>query len=374
MHIPDGYLSPATCVVFYGAMAPVWYLSARKVERSLKLRQTPLLALAASFTFVIMMFNIPIPGGSTGHMVGTAVVAIVLGPWVGIMALSLALTLQAFLFADGGITTLGANCFNMAFLMSFSGYAVFTLLASGSVGPVRRFIAAATSGYVAVNVAAFAVAVELGVQPIIASGADGLPLYAPYPLTVAVPVMMASHLLFFGPVEAVGTGLIIGYAYRVTGGLIEGVGAGGLNPHGTRSLWAALALLILLTPLGLIAASTPWGEWGAEELSKLLGYLPGGMEKLGGFWKGLMPGYSIPGSEGAVSSVLAYVAAAAIGSLLTVAVVYFITRVGRRIKEEQEGKGAGGGEEESGDKRGFGGKGDNDGKGGGKGRGARWTA
>src|SRR3972149_2087520 len=142
MHIPDGYVSPATCGVFYAAMFPVWYYASKRAERELKLKQLPLLALGAAFTFVIMMFNIPIPGGSTGHMTGGAVVAIALGPWAAIVGLSLTLSLQAFFFGDGGLTTLGANCFNMAFLMCLSSYYIYRVIAFGEAGSARRLFAA----------------------------------------------------------------------------------------------------------------------------------------------------------------------------------------------------------------------------------------
>jgi len=98
MHIPDGYLSPKTCGVLYAAMATIWYLAARKVQKTLHAKQIPLLALSAAFTFVIMMFNIPIPGGSTGHMVGGVIVACVLGPWAAVISISTALVIQALLF------------------------------------------------------------------------------------------------------------------------------------------------------------------------------------------------------------------------------------------------------------------------------------
>src|SRR3989337_3532719 len=154
MHIPDGYLSPKTCGVLYAAMVPIWYLAARKLQKTLHTNQIPLLALGAAFTFVIMMFNIPIPGGSTGHMVGGAVVACVLGPWAAVISLSLALTIQALLFGDGGITTLGANCFNMAFIMPFTGYYIYHVGMAGRPGPKRRWIALFAAGYVAMNMAA----------------------------------------------------------------------------------------------------------------------------------------------------------------------------------------------------------------------------
>lgn len=320
MHIPDGYLSPKTCAVFYAAMAPVWYVASRRLEKGLRTRELPLLALSSAFVFVIMMFNIPVPGGSTGHMVGTAAVAVLLGPWAGVMAMTVALALQAVFFADGGITSFGANAFNMALLMSFSGYLVYTVLASGSPGRRRVIFASAAAGYVSVNAAALAVAVELGIQPIVASGADGLPLYAPYPLGVAVPAMMVSHLLIFGPIEAVGTALVVEYVRRTSAA--DGAVRAGMP--GLRPLWAALVLLVILTPIGLIASGTPWGEWGAEELGRLVGFVPSGMEGLEGAWRGAAPEY------GAGHGALGYIVSAAAGSAGAVFLIYLAGRLWRR--------------------------------------------
>lgn len=339
MHIPDGYLSPGTCVVMYGAMAPVWYVAARRAERSMRMSEIPLLALGSAFVFVIMMFNIPVPGGTTGHMVGGAVVASVLGPWAGVMAMTIALTLQAFLFADGGLTTLGANCFNMAFLMSFSAWAVFRLVGSSGQSRARELLAAAAAGYVSVNVAAFAVAFELGIQPVIASTPEGMALYAPYPLSLSVPAMMVSHLLVFGPVEALGTALVVDYARRSVGvasATAAGPAGGEARPAarprgGLKRLWAALLLLVLITPIGLMATGTPWGEWTTEEVEGLVGYVPGGMAGLAGLWRGILPDYALPGAEGGALSAAVYIAAALVGSIVTISVVYvMLTRGSRR--------------------------------------------
>ncbi|MEK7774175.1 MAG: cobalt transporter CbiM, partial [Deltaproteobacteria bacterium] len=299
---------------------PVWYAASRRVERSLKLRRLPLLAMGAAFTFVIMMFNIPIPGGSGGHMVGATVAAIVLGPWAGVVALSLALTLQAFLFADGGVTTLAANCFNMAFVMSFAGYYTYRALSYGDAGGVRRFLSAAAAAYIAVILAALSVAIELGIQPHIAHGIDGRPLYAPYPLSVTIPAMTIPHLLFFAPVEALGTALVVSYAHKTGTDILY-------RPDARlRPLWAVLVALVVLTPLGLIFSGTPWGEWGMEELLGLTGYLPQGMERLGGLWRGVLPGYNLPGSGG-IWAVVFYVVSAALGSSAVVSLIYLWGRL-----------------------------------------------
>lgn len=325
MHIPDGYLSPKTCGVFYAVMAPIWYLAARRLQKTLHAKEIPLLALSAAFTFVIMMFNIPIPGGSTGHMVGGVVAASVLGPWAAVISLSLALTIQAFLFGDGGITTLGANCFNMAFLMPFAGYYVFHIIAAGNPGQRRKWVALFIAGYVAMNIAALAVAVELGIQPLIASSPDGIPLYAPYPLSVTIPAMAASHLMFFGLVEAIGTAMIVSYVFKTNEAMLYKPAANPLKP-----LWIALIILIILTPIGLLAKGAAWGEWASEKLTAVLGYLPEGLKGLEGLWTSLMPDYNIPGFNSHAKSALGYVISAAIGSSIIVLIIYLAGRIWKK--------------------------------------------
>jgi cobalt/nickel transport system permease protein len=225
MHIPDGYLGPQTYGVLYGVMVPIWALASRIVRRTLKQRQVPFLALGAAFSFVIMMFNVPIPGGSTGHAVGGVIVAILLGPWAAVIAVSISLVIQALLFGDGGITAIGANCFNMAFVMPMVGYLVYRLVSKGAAATSRRrWIAGAVAGYIGLNVAAVTTAVMFGLQPLLAKGPDGRPLYFPYPLKVALPVMAAQHLLFFGLIEAVLTGLLVIYFQRTEPSMLEPMG------------------------------------------------------------------------------------------------------------------------------------------------------
>jgi cobalt/nickel transport system permease protein len=215
MHIPDGYLGPQTYGAAYLAVAPFWALASRRLNKTLRSRQVPLLALGAAFSFVIMMFNVPIPGGTTGHAVGAVLVAVLLGPWAACIAVSVALIVQALLFGDGGITCIGANCLNMAVIMPFAGYGVYRLVSARSDATSRRrWIGAAVAGYVALNVAALSTAVMFGIQPVLAHDAAGHALYAPYPLKIAVPAMALEHLLVFGIVEAVLTGLVVAYLQR----------------------------------------------------------------------------------------------------------------------------------------------------------------
>src|ERR1700747_1833262 len=125
MHIPDGYLSPSTCGVLYAGAATGLYAAPKRLKRALLSRVVPLISVFAAFAFVVMMFNLPLPGGTTGHALGVTIAAIVLGPWGAVLSTSLALGLQALLFGDGGITTLGANCFNMAVIGSLVAYGVY---------------------------------------------------------------------------------------------------------------------------------------------------------------------------------------------------------------------------------------------------------
>src|SRR5580704_3778271 len=143
MHIPDGYLSPATCATLYTTSAPFWWISLRRMRRGLNTHLVPLLSVFSAFSFIIMMFNLPLPGGTTGHAVGVGLATIVLGPWAAILAISIALIIQAVFFGDGGITAIGANCFNMAIVASLAAYAIYRAVSARTpIESPRRVVAA----------------------------------------------------------------------------------------------------------------------------------------------------------------------------------------------------------------------------------------
>jgi cobalt/nickel transport system permease protein len=210
MHIPDGYLSPQTYVPLYAAFAGFIAVALKKIRQTLSAKNVPYLGMAAAFSFLIMMFNVPIPGGTTGHAVGAAIVALVLGPWTAVVAVSVALIIQAFLFGDGGITAIGANCFNMAVVMPFAAVLVFKLVRGRAADGWRAYLAAFLAGYISLVIAAVVTAVEFGIQPLIAS-ANGKPLYAPYGLEIALPAMAIEHLALFGIIEGLVTMLVLAY-------------------------------------------------------------------------------------------------------------------------------------------------------------------
>jgi cobalt/nickel transport system permease protein len=315
MHIPDGYLGPQTYVVLDVVMIPIWVIAARKVKRTLKAKQIPLMALGAAFSFVIMMFNVPVIGGSTGHAVGATLIAIILGPWAAVIAISIALVIQAGLFGDGGITAIGANCLNMAVVAPFVGYYLFRLVAGDSPSSSRRVVASGVAAYVALVAASIVAGFMFGIQPYLAHTASGQALYAPYKLGVAVPAMALEHLLFFGWVEAIVTMGVVAALARSEPALLENKPAA----RPLRWLWAGIGVLILLTPIGALAPGTAWGEWGGKELKAAIGYAPADLERLGGLWRSALPGYATPGVSNAL---LGYLIAAVIGTALTVGVAF----------------------------------------------------
>ena len=319
MHIPDGYLSPSTCAALYAGAAPFWVVALRQVKAKFQARYLPLLSLFSAFSFVVMMFYLPLPGGTRGHAVGMGIATVVLGPWGSILAISVALAIQAVFFGDGGITAYGANCFNMAVVGSLTAWAVYRAVAGrAALTSRRRVVAAALGGYLAINVSALCAAVEFGVQPGLFHDASGAPLYAPYPLAVAVPAMLIGHLTFAGLAELVLSGGLVAYLQRADPALLQATApgvplAGAATVSGgwraVRPLWIGLAVLMIATPLGLLAAGTAWGEWGVEDFKdpqarreiaaasaavEPPAAVPGGLERLASLWTAPMPAYAPP--------------------------------------------------------------------------------
>ncbi len=311
MHIPENYLSPSTCAVLGAVMVPIWWTAVKKVKEEVPREKLPLLGIAAAFSFLSMMFNIPLPGGTTGHAVGGTLIAILFGPYAACLAVSVALFIQALLFGDGGILAFGANCFNMAFLLTFSGYFIYDKLKN----PLGNFAAAAIGSYVGINIASFFAAVEFGLQPLLFTDAAGHALYCPYPLSISIPAMMIGHLTIFGLAEVIFTVFVLAYLKKTSPDLLQE----NYSSKGGKSIYALAAALIVLTPLGLLAEGTAWGEWAPEELPEqdflgtVLGYIPAGMEN--GFeFESLFPDYTVAG----LPDEFAYILSAIIGTALLI--------------------------------------------------------
>ncbi|MBW7571457.1 cobalt transporter CbiM [Caproiciproducens faecalis] len=312
MHIPDNYLSPSTCAALGAAVAPVWALSVKKVKKEITKAKMPLLGIGASFSFLMMMFNVPLPGGTTGHAVGGTLLAILLGPFSACISVSVALLIQALFFGDGGILSFGANCFNMAFVLPFVGYFVYKFIKDRVRTEKGEFIGIAVGSYIGINAAALCAAIEFGIQPLLFKDAAGHALYSPYPLSVSIPAMLIPHLLVAGVVEAVFTVAIFAFIKKVSPGTIyEGA------KEKSKAIYGLLAALILMTPLGLLATGTAWGEWGADEIQEVvsngqaLGFIPQGMQN-GFSFEAMMPDYSVGGIPEIAGYILSAVAGVAL--------------------------------------------------------------
>jgi cobalt/nickel transport system permease protein len=191
-----------------------------------------------------------------------------------VLAISVALLIQALFFGDGGITAFAANSFNMAIVGSLVAGAVYRVVAGrAELVSTRRVIAAGFAGYAAINAAAFCASIEFGIQPMFFQDASGAPLYAPYPLSIAVPAMMIGHITVAGLAEMIVTAGVVAYIQRTDVSLLKLTApdapvATATETSGwrsTKALWIGLAALMILTPLGLLTAGTAWGEWSAED-------------------------------------------------------------------------------------------------------------
>ncbi|MGC2061792.1 MAG: cobalt transporter CbiM, partial [Thermodesulfovibrionales bacterium] len=217
MHIPDGYLGPATYGSLWAAMIGIWSYASKRVKQDLKTSQVPYIAMASAFSFVAMIFTVPLPGGTTAHITGATLVAILLGPWAAVIAVSVALIIQALVFGDGGVTAIAANCFNIAFVGSLVGYSLYRLVTKvggmlnvtkgsepddeTSPGASIQIVGTALGAYAGINAAALFTALELGIQPLI-YGSGASTGYFPYPLTVALPAVVLPHITLVGLLEA----------------------------------------------------------------------------------------------------------------------------------------------------------------------------
>jgi cobalt/nickel transport system permease protein len=326
----------------YAVMVPLWAASSRVMNKTLSAKQAPLLAMSAAFCFLIQMFNIPIIGGTTGHAVGATLVAIALGPWAACVSVSIALAIQALLFGDGGILALGANCFNMAFVMPFVGYYVYKAISAGApASSRRRWIAAGVAGYVSLVVASAVAAFEFGIQPTIAHDAAGRALYCPYGLKAAFAAMVGEHLLVFGWVEAVVTGLVVAFLGRTEPDLVAWTRPDTAILARPARILVVLALLILTCPLGVILpeilkAGGAWGEWSPQEVRDQAGYMPEGLKRLSEAWPAPMPDYSLKGleSRGRTGASISYIISAAAGVAVCGIMIYLLGRLLLRKKAD----------------------------------------
>ncbi len=302
----------------------IWLYAGYRLKKTLRSKQVPMMALLAAFSFVIMMINLPVVAGTSGHATGGAIMGIILGPWAALIAMTVTLIIQALLFGDGGLTTLGANSFNMAFVIPFSAYIIYRVLSGRSaVTSKRRLASAVIAGYLSLLLASAFCGFELGMQPILYPASQGYS-YIQFPLSVTMSVMVGSHL-FFSVIEALATGLIFAYLQvndpQLLGGkktlrASEKVTKGTALSKGPRSnkmfktLLLILGVLILLTPIGLYLGGDTFGENASSTL-----------------WNAPLADYGFPGVSTTMGTVLGYVFSAIVGVVVCGSILYLIGKL-----------------------------------------------
>jgi cobalt/nickel transport system permease protein len=204
VHIPDGFIAPQVVVPAYGAAGVLWAIGLRRLRRHLDPGALPRLAVVTAAAFVLMMITVPLPGGTSGHVTGIGMLAVLFGPWLTFLSLSLVFALQALLFADGGVTALPVNALAMGLVGGLTASAVFQALRR-----LHEPTALVAAGWCGTLAAALGVALVLGAQPRIASAPDGTPRFFPFGWDVTLPAVLLPHLLI-----GLGDGLITLLAYR----------------------------------------------------------------------------------------------------------------------------------------------------------------
>ncbi len=210
MHIPDGFLSlPISLITWVVAIALI-IVSLKQVEAKYQERTVPIMGVCAAFIFAAQMINFPIPGGTSGHLLGGTLAGILLGPWAGALVVSVVFIVQAVIFQDGGITVLGANIVNMGLIGTFGGYYIYRAIRStiGRDSWRGMAIATAVSAWASVFIASILTALQLALSGTV-------------PLNVAISAMAFWHLLI-GIGEALITLAVVSFIWRTRPDLLYG--------------------------------------------------------------------------------------------------------------------------------------------------------
>ncbi len=198
MHAADRFLSVPVSLVFWAIAVGVLAISVRNTNRTLDERSVPLMGVMAAFIFAAQMFNFQVAGGTSGHLLGGVLAAILLGPWAGTLVMACVIAVQALVFSDGGIVVMGANIFNMGIVGTLGGFFLYRALCGVLGGEDRgRVPAAAIAGWASVVAGAGMMALEL-----VVSGTS--------PAEIVLPTMLGVHV-FIGIGEALITAAAVGF-------------------------------------------------------------------------------------------------------------------------------------------------------------------
>ena len=327
LHAPDGFFSMPVIIASYAVVAAIVAFSIRRANRSLNERLVPVMGVMAAFIFAAQMLNFPVAGGTSGHLIGGALAAIILGPWAAILVMVAVVGLQALLFQDGGLIALGVNLVNMSIVSVLAGYGAYWL--------ALRF----GSGYTPIMVGGFAAA-WLSVVISAVATALLLSLSGTSPLAIALPAMTLAHMLI-----GIGEGLITVFALmfirqarpellkaRVKTDTPAPAQAVGNNPtpgglRGARWWVAGYIVAVALTLLAPFASSSPDG---LERVAEDVGFINRALDAP----YAIIADYQLPGiANEAVATVLAGVIGVTIVYMLVAGGAYLVHRRRAAVQE-----------------------------------------
>lgn len=208
MHIPDGLISPQTYLPALALAVPLWVVAARRLRARMGDELLPRLAVFTALAFLLSTLMLPLPGGTSGHLLGVSLLALVFGPWIAFLAYTLVLVLQALVVGAGGITALPVNALTLGLVAAWVTWGTCKLLRG-----LGDTVAVAVGTWLGVMTAAFLLALVLGLQPLIAHGPDGTPLFFPFGPAVTLPALLVPHA-FIAAGEAALTVLVFRHALK----------------------------------------------------------------------------------------------------------------------------------------------------------------
>jgi cobalt/nickel transport system permease protein len=297
LHIPDGFLSLVVSIIFWVITLVVLGVAVRRTEK-LDEKQVPLMGVMAAFIFAAQMINFPVAGGTSGHLLGGALAAIMLGPWAGMLVMTAVVALQALLFQDGGLLVMGANIFNMGLLTAAIGFGLYKM----ADGRSRAFKlgAAATAAWLSVMAGALFTALQLWLSGTAVLG-------------IVMPAMLGVHALI-GIGEALITVAALSFIFRTRPDLLD---EGETAAQGGRGwVWVGGLISLIVVFLSPLASGDPDG---LERVAINLGFITTGADAP----YNILPDYTLPFlGETALSTILAGV----VGILVVGALVVLFAR------------------------------------------------
>jgi len=307
LHIPDGFLSTPVAIVGWVLAILIISFALRQTRDQLGERQIPLLGIMAAFIFAAQAINFPVAGGTSGHLLGGALAAIVLGPWAAVLVMTAVIGLQGLLFQDGGLLAMGWNIMNMGVLTAFTGYLVYNLIkrvtGQSSTGLI---IAGIVGAWLSVEVGAIATALQLAV-----SGTS--------PLNISLPAMVGVHALIGIGEALITVGALTLIASTRADLLEQGRKAGGA----LSAAWVTGGLLIALI-VAVFSFAASGSPDGLERVADNNGFLSRALDP---FYT-ILPDYTIPFvANETLSGILAVV----LGTLLVFGIAILVGRGLRRM-------------------------------------------